>query len=339
MKAIRLIDRETLTVEDIPMPELKPGWALVEMKHAIICGSDKRWYKVGAHKMPLTLGHELAGIVRKVEGDPDSGLLNKRVSIIPLMNCGECPACMSGAYNLCPNYKYLGSSFDGGFAEFVAVPVQNIVLVPETLNLSSVAAVDPYAVGLHALRRGNYRAGQSAVVIGAGTIGLTATDYLLNVLGALDVTVADVVPEKLRIAEKLGAKSLDLSKNPNLDDYLADIVLVATAAPSSIGNALFLAKRGGTVTVAGIPYNPVELAAKNFEQLMRREIKMMGCWNYVWSAMPENEWNTTIQFLASGKLHPELLITHHFSLDDGAKGFETALHDPNAVMVEYVINQ
>lgn len=338
MKAIRLNSPEHLTVEDIPEPEITPGWALVEMRHAIICGSDKRWYKVGAHKMPLTLGHELSGIVYQVADEKDQGLVGKPVSIIPLLNCGECDVCKSGNYNLCSHYSYLGSSRDGGFAELVAVPVQNLVPVPDGMDLVDVAAVDPFTVGLHAIRQAEYRGGQSAIVLGAGAIGLTTANYLIDVFGALDVTVADVVPDKLEIARRMGAKTLDLRKEPDYSKYHADLVVIATAAPSAIGTAFYMVNKHGVVSVPGISYQPIDLPAKTWEQILRREAKVVGSWNYVWSAMPENEWQSTISYMDAKKINPKNIVTHHFPLERAAEAFNTAFNDPCAISVMFDIN-
>lgn len=339
MKAIRLNGPENLTVEDIPAPETTPGWALVEMRHAIICGSDKRWYKVGAHKMPLTLGHELSGVVRQVADESAQDLVGKPVSIIPLINCGTCDVCRSGRYNLCSHYTYLGSSYDGGFAELVAVPVRNLIPVPAALALDEVASIDPFTVGLHALRQAEYRGGQSVIILGAGAIGLTTANYLLDAFGALDVTVADVVPAKLEVARKLGAKTINLSTEKDLSGYHADVVVIATAAPSAINSAFYMVNKHGVISVPGIAYQPIELPAKTWEQILRREARVIGSWNYVWSSMPENEWQTTISYMEAKKIKPKTLITHHFPLDKAVEAFETAFNDPTAIIVMFDINQ
>lgn len=337
MKAIRLKEPEKIVVETIPDPELAPGWALIEMRHAAICGSDKRWYKVGAHKMPLTLGHELAGIVREVADESARDLVGKHVSIIPLVNCGTCGVCQSGNFNLCSQYTYLGSSQDGGFAELVAAPLQSIFPVPDVVDLDGVAITAPYTVALHALRMADYRSGQSAIVLGAGAIGLMTTNYLKNFFGAMDVTVADVIPEKLEIARKLGAKTLDL-KSTDISEYHADVIVVATAAPSAINTAFDMVNKHGTISVPGITYLPIEMPAKTWEQLLRREAKVIGSWNYVWHDMPENEWATTLACLEAQKLTPRTLITHHFTLDQAQEAFDTAFNDPNAGVVMFDMN-
>jgi L-iditol 2-dehydrogenase len=338
MKAIRLNGPENLTVENVPAPELIAGWAIVEMRHAIICGSDKRWYKVGSHKVPLTLGHELSGIVREVADESAKDLVGKHVSIIPLMNCGTCEVCRSGHYNLCSHYKYLGSSYDGGFAELVAVPVQNLIPVPESLPLDDVASIDPFSVGLHAIRMAEYRGGQSAIILGAGAIGLTTAEYLLNVFGGLDVTVADVVPEKLEVARKMGAKTINMATEKDLTIFHADVVVIATAAPSAVNAAFYMVNKRGVISVPGIAYQPIEMPAKTWEQLLRREARVIGSWNYVWSAMPENEWQSTINYMVAGKIIPQRIITHHFKLDQAHEAFDAAFNDPTAISVMFDIN-
>ena len=338
MKAIRLNSPENLVVEDVPIPELTDGWALVEMHHGVICGSDKRWYKVGAHKMPLTLGHELSGIVREVKDETAKDLIGKPVSIIPLLACGKCGYCRSGLYNLCGSYKYLGSSTDGGFADYVAVPLANLIPVPETIELDEVALIDPFSVGLHALRMANYRSGQSVIILGAGAVGMTAATYLIDVFGGLNVTVADVAPGKLELAQKMGAKTIDLNSVGDLSKYSADVIVIATAAPSAISLAFQMVEKRGVISVPGITYQPLEIPAKTWELLLRKEARVVGSWNYVWSKWPEDEWGTTIAYMASQKIKPKNLITHHFKLDKAVEAFNVAFNDPCALVVMFDMN-
>ena len=134
MKAYVLNGIGKLDYMDVPAPELKSGWALVKVKAAGICGSDiPRIFQTGTYHFPTIPGHEFAGVVTEVCDDKDREWIGKRVGIFPLIPCQECFVCRSGQYEMCRSYDYLGSRRDGGFAEYAAVPVWNLIELPEEM--------------------------------------------------------------------------------------------------------------------------------------------------------------------------------------------------------------
>ena len=139
MKAYVLRGIGQLDFTEVPMPKPKSGWAIVQVKAAGICGSDiPRIFQTGTYHFPTIPGHEFAGRVVDVFDEKDRAWVGKTVGVFPLIPCGECFVCKEGAYEMCRNYDYLGSRRDGGFAEFAAVPVWNLIALPEEMRMEVV---------------------------------------------------------------------------------------------------------------------------------------------------------------------------------------------------------
>ena len=154
MKAWFLHGINEIRLETVELPALESGQALVAVKAAGICGSDiPRIYRTGAHRHPLIPGHEFSGVVESVGKETDSAWLGKRVGVFPLIPCGACGPCIKGQYEMCRNYGYLGSRRDGGFAEYVAVPAENLIELPDNVSFEEAAMLEPMAVAVHAVRR------------------------------------------------------------------------------------------------------------------------------------------------------------------------------------------
>ena len=154
MKAWVLHGINEIRLETVELPALESGQALVAVKAAGICGSDiPRIYRAGAHRHPLIPGHEFSGVVESVGKETDSAWLGKRVGVFPLIPCGACGPCIKGQYEMCRNYGYLGSRRDGGFAEYVAVPAENLIELPDNVSFEEAAMLEPMAVAVHAVRR------------------------------------------------------------------------------------------------------------------------------------------------------------------------------------------
>ncbi len=152
MKAQVLYDIGEISYADVEKPVPRANEALVKVRACGICGSDiPRIYKTGAHNMPLIPGHEFSGTVEECETAPE--LVGKRVGIFPLKPCMECAQCKNKHYEMCSNYDYLGSRCDGGFAEYVAVPTWNLILIPDEITDSEAAMLEPMCVAVHAMRK------------------------------------------------------------------------------------------------------------------------------------------------------------------------------------------
>ena len=183
MKAYVLNKIGDLSYQDVPKPELKKDWALIKVKAAGICSSDiPRIYERGTYHFPTIPGHEFAGDVVKVNGEKYTDIVGKRVSVFPLIPCGKCSQCKKKMYEMCENYDYIGSRRNGGFAEYVEVPVWNLIELGENISYESAALMEPLSVALHAIRKANISKNNSIAIIGTGTIAI-AISQILNALG------------------------------------------------------------------------------------------------------------------------------------------------------------
>lgn len=209
MKAILYEGANTVAVRDIQKPQPREGWATVRVSHAGICGTDLNIY-AGTHpraKAPLVMGHEFSGVL---EEDVPGIAKGARVTVYPLLSCGECEPCRNGNGHVCNTLGLLGIDCDGGFAEYISVPVGSIVPLPETVDNRLGAFVEPVAVAVHALRERGFTPGDNALVFGCGTIGLCVA-LTLRVFGASSVLMMETDPARAAAARDMGFEVVDPS--------------------------------------------------------------------------------------------------------------------------------
>ena len=204
MKAYVLHGIGDLRYEDWSLPEIYPGWALVKVLVAGICSSDiPRIFEKGTYHFPTIPGHEFSGKVERVADESDRHWVGKRVGVFPLIPCKKCASCEKGQYETCSNYDYIGSRRDGGFAEYVAVPVWNLLELPETVSDVQGALLEPAAVALHAVKRAQIFPSASICVVGTGAIGLLAGQWA-KIYGADRVVIKGRSEFKRQLVQQCG---------------------------------------------------------------------------------------------------------------------------------------
>ena len=202
MKALVLNDIADIKLCEVPIPEPGRGEVLLKVEACGICSSDyNRIYVDGAHQMPLIPGHEFVGTVTELGPGVREELLGRRAAVYPLLPCRQCDSCMREEYELCGHYDYFGTRRDGGFAEYVAVPVFNLVLIPEDMNSLDAVICEPAAVCSHAVRLSGLQHGDIAVVIGTGTMAYL-TALIAKIRGAGKVIVIGHSTEKVKRISK-----------------------------------------------------------------------------------------------------------------------------------------
>ena len=315
MKALVLHGPGHYEVEpDWPEPDPPPGWARVRVTHAGICGSDiPRFSTTGSYHHPMILGHEFTGVVETPAADSTQVDNGQRVAVLPIIPCGECAGCREHGPFHCLRYQFLGSRNDGGFAELCAVPEANLLALPDGVDERYGAFVEPLSVGLHTVRRSGFTAGSSALVFGAGPIGLLTAMWLRH-LGASRVAVADVRPESLELARRIGFEQLI---DPRDDDALSSLgsfefVYEAAGARAALLGAIQVADREGVVTVIGRDSGDTVIPKDLFEMLMRKELRLVGCWGYDL----RTDRDAVQQALGDPAFPLEHLITHQVPLTD-----------------------
>jgi len=266
MKAIVYTGPSRLSVEDVPIPELKPGQVLVRLKSAGVCGSDVNYIRgeFQYSKIPIIPGHEGAGVV-EIAGDTSEFREGDRVVINYVSSCGECEYCKIGRDNLCNNIELIGFDRDGTWAEYIAAPEKSLIKLPDNISfeegaISGCALVTP----LHAIKISRLSPGESVAIIGLGGVGINAVQ-IARTMGASKIVGIDIHPSKLEIARKYGA---DLVINPLEADPIGvvreeiggvDISFEFVGSINTIMQALKITKRGGRVVLVGLTKSSLSL--------------------------------------------------------------------------------
>jgi len=331
MKAAVLHSVGDLRYEEVEDPRISEGEVLIKVKACGVCGSDvPRVMEKGTYYFPLIPGHEVSGQIISTEGKPGDIKKGDRVTVFPLIPCGKCAYCKIGRYNLCDNYNYLGSRCNGGFAEYVRAPADNLIKVPENVSYEEAALTEPASVALHALRRAKVDTADKLAILGTGPIGILLAQWA-RIMGAGDIFLIDIEEKKLEFAgEKYGFTKLINSRNDDPVDVIkretkgrgVDIAIEAAGVPVTLRQAIELARKGGRVVFLGNMREDVTLPERIISSILRKELILYGSWNSNFTSLPKNEWETSLRFMQIGKLKVEPLITHRFKLEKVREVFE-----------------
>ncbi|MGJ3508684.1 galactitol-1-phosphate 5-dehydrogenase [Enemella sp. A6] len=333
MTAVAVTGKEQFTIAETGLPAVGPTDVLVKVAYCGVCGSDiPRYFDGAVHQFPQVLGHEFSGIVETVGADVNTVRPGDRVAVAPLVPCHDCTQCDTGHPSLCGHYSFIGSRQQGALAEYVAAPARNVVPVGD-LSLRSAALIEPLTVAIHGVDRARDVTGRDAVVLGGGVIGLM-TLITLRARGARTISVVDINPWVLQMAEKFGAthtvNSLEVDPVEHCARIGAPHLTVETAgAVVTRQQALRLAGRAGEIVLVGTPTAELGLSVADYEQILRKELSIHGSWMSYSAPFPGPEWAEAIDLLRTSEHDPEALITHEFALDQAAEGFQV-LRDPQA---------
>lgn len=341
MQALLLSEYNRLEMVDVPMPRPGPGEVLVRVEACGICGSDVHGYdgSSGRRIPPIVMGHEAAGVVAAVGAQVSRLRQGDRVTFDSTIYCGECEYCRRGEMNLCERRQVLGVSTPeyrraGAFAEYVLVPDRIVHRVPEDIPFSEAAMVEPLAVAVHAVSISDVPEDGSALVVGAGMIGLLVLQALRDA-GCLRVYVADIDDSRLELAKTLGAahtinaKSADtVAEVQRLTDGAGvDVALEAVGSTQTVQAAIASVRKGGTVTLIGNIAPKVEIP---LQMVVSREIRLQG------SAASSGEYPQCIDMLARGAVDLKPLISVVAPLNEGPQWFDR-LHAREAHLMKVVL--
>lgn len=347
MKAWVLHEPNVFRFEEVERPVIPNGEVLVKIKACGICGSDvPRIYKTGAHNMPLIPGHEFSGeVVDAPEANED--LIGKRVGVFPLIPCGKCDSCIKKHPELCKNYDYIGSRRNGAFSECVAVPVWNLVSIPDSVSYEAAAMMEPMAVAVHAMKMGimigeqELSKNSSIAVCGLGTIGLLLAMFLLDA-GYENIYVIGRKAIQQELAIKLGVKE-DNYCDSDLSDPVewlseatggVDFYFDCVGSNESIIYGIDALAPMGRAVFVGNPYGDMTLKRDVYWQILRKQLSIVGTWNstyYGYSVGNDylkdkdingDDWSYVLERLRKGTISPELLITHKYPLEKLITGLE-----------------
>jgi threonine dehydrogenase-like Zn-dependent dehydrogenase len=327
MKAAILHAQGDLRVGEIARPDAGPGEVLVKVAYCGVCGSDvPRLIKDGAHYYPIVLGHEFSGIIEAVGEGVDSSLVGRKTACAPLIPNFAHPQSIKGNYALGSGYSFIGSRRQGGYAEYVTMPLINAVLLPEHIDLLLASLMEPLTVGLHAINIMGFTPGRAVAVTGVGTIGLLLVQSL-RAMGAGTITVFDVDDAKLATARAMGADFGFNSRRPEAaDEAVAQVtggegfatVFETAGVPAAEILALRLAGAKAHVMFVGTPHVPLVLEPSQFEMINRKELNIQGSWMNYSAPFPGWEWDFGGKALANGKVIAEGVIDRVIPLSEAA---------------------
>jgi len=294
MKSVRMIEAgKALELQEIPIPNIGDKDILVHVRAAGICHSDAH-YRAGRSAMgrlPITLGHEVAGIVEKIGAQVANVKVGERVCLHYNLTCGDCYFCSTGNEQFCDQVKMLGHHVDGGYAEYISIPARNAIRLPDEIPFEEGATLMcASATALHALHKGRVKAGETVAVFGVGGLGMSAIQ-LAKASGAVEVFAVDIQLDKLELASEYGAIPINasrmdavaeirkLTKGKGVDVSLEMIGLRKTMeqAIDSVGNL-------GRAVLVGLNQQPISI--NTYAQVLGKEAEIIGSNDHLLQELP-----------------------------------------------------
>lgn len=330
-RAVYIDEPERMRVADTEPESPSPGEALVRVAWAGICGSDRELLSGGRPegfvRYPVVPGHEWSGTVVSVGDAGDAALVGKPVVGEGFRSCGRCDACRRGDNNLCAaDYDETGFTKPGAWADYLTLPARLLHVLPEGGDLRAAAALEPAACVAAACLKAAPVPGERVAVVGAGTLGLLATQ-LLHASGPAELAVVARRPDRAELARRCGATTVLSPAEADRQAGRFDLVVEAAGTTGAARAAVGLAGRGGRVALTGIP--SVDKDPPSPTTLVLNQITV----HTVFGA-PSRAWAHAVRAFASGALDPTVLITHEVGLDDVAEAFSLlADRDAGAVKV------
>lgn len=336
MKAWVLHGIDDIRLEEVEKPSLMGREVLIQVKAVGICGSDiPRIYETGAHIHPLIPGHEFSGLVVETGTEVPEKWREKRVGVFPLIPCRECLPCQRKQYEMCRNYSYLGSRRDGGFAEYVAAPVDNLLELPSDVSYEEAAMLEPMAVAVHAIRRVSPKPDDTVAVCGLGTIGLFIVMFLRE-MGIKNIFAIGNKDFQKQMILKLGISEecyFDARKGDAgawimecTGGIGADVFFECVGKNTTFSIAVDHAAPAGRVCLVGNPYSDMRLEKSVYWKILRNQLTVSGTWNSSYLGegsymYQEDDWHYVLKKLADKKISPVDMITHCFPLEELERGF------------------
>jgi len=338
MKAMFLTGLREMAMREIPVPTLKePGDVLLRVGAVGVCGSDVHYYTTGrigsqVVEYPYRVGHEFAGIVEATGAGVARVRPGDRVAVDPAMSCGQCDQCMGGRRHTCRNLRFLGcpGQAEGCLSEFIVMPEECCYPLGAGMTLDQGAVVEPFSIGLYAVKMAGGPREARLGVLGCGPIGMSV---LLSALahGAAAAYVTDRIEARLELALKSGAAWIG---NPDSMDVVAaivereplllDVVFECCGRQEALNQAVELLKPGGKLMLIGIP--PVESVSFDIDKIRRKEISIRN-------VRRQNECMLeAVDLIESGRVNVDAMVTHRFPLERSGEAFELVSEYRDGVM-------
>jgi 2-desacetyl-2-hydroxyethyl bacteriochlorophyllide A dehydrogenase len=331
MKQVTLIKPYEFEERDVEIPILKKGELLVQIKNIGICGTDIHAFHGNQpyFSYPRVLGHELSGIIvdAKIE---NKSLLGKPVSVLPYLSCGKCNSCLKGKTNCCANLHVMGVHVDGGFREYVSVPVDNIMVGREETDLEHLSMVEPLSISYHGIMRADILENNWVIIFGAGPIGIGALMFAKSKTN--NIILIDI--NKNRITYCKSILGIEHSFNGNdetlfeeikelTNGHFADIVIDATGNKKSIQQQLRFLGHGGKWILIGLQREDLHI---NHPEFHKREATLMSSRNAT-----KHDFKQVMDKIDNKEIDPALLITHTLDFEEVVNSFSSFIVDQTLI--------
>jgi 2-desacetyl-2-hydroxyethyl bacteriochlorophyllide A dehydrogenase len=321
MRAVRLTQvGHPLELQEIPIPAVDDFGVLVRVKAAGICHSDVH-YRGGtspAYPLPLTLGHEVAGVVEQVGSRVTRCRPGERVCLHYMLTCGSCYYCTTGSEQFCESGKMIGHYTDGGYADYISVPERSVLPLPAEIPFEPGATLMcASATSLHALRKGRLKGGETVAIFGAGGLGMSAIQ-LARALGARQVFAVDLNPAKLALAEEYGARPINAAHGDPAAEIKrltsgrgADVAIELIGLPQTMKQALRSLSVFGRAVMVGITTRVLEV--DTYHELLGPETELIGSNDHLLQELP-----LLLELARSGALDTRKIVSRTVPLEAGA---------------------
>ncbi len=340
MRVAMYYSNRDVRLEEMPTPKIGSGELLMRVEASGICGSDvMEWYRI--HKVPLVLGHEVAGVVVASGEGVTRFKIGDRIIAAHHVPCNTCHYCLNGSHTVCDTLRK--TNFDpGGFAEFIRLPAINVdrgtFPLPDNVSFEEATFVEPIACVLRGQRKAGLKPGCCVLVLGSGIAGLLHI-HLARALGAGRIIATDVIKHRLEAAKRFGA---DMAVNANddvpacvrdiNDGRLADVVIVCAGAESAIAQALKCVERNGTVLFFAPTGPGVTFPLSINDVFWRNDVTLTTSY----AGSPADH-VTALELICSGTLRVKEMITHRLSLAETGLGFRMVTNPQEHNSIKVVI--
>jgi 2-desacetyl-2-hydroxyethyl bacteriochlorophyllide A dehydrogenase len=321
MRAAVWTGPDRIELQQLPLPEVPDGWALVRSEYTGLCGTDFSILH-GSHPRataPLVMGHEITGVVAVAA--PSGPPIGTRVTVEPLISCGRCGPCRHGATHVCRNLGLYGIDVPGSLAEYVALPAESLVAFGPEVPVLHAALAEPLAVAVHAVSQAGMTGGETVLIFGAGPIGVL-TALVARSAGAARILVSEPSPERSAVAESLGFQTVPAAADPvqvvrdATDGEGADVVFDTAAHPTVAARLSAAAAVQGTIVLVGIYKAP---AALDLQAVAFAEQRLVGVRVYTRADVER-----AVALIETDELDLGRIPVRVFALEDTAAAFQLA---------------
>ena len=333
MKVMYINNPGEVEIREEDMPVRKQGEALLKLLYGGICGSDLGSYKgtFAYFDYPRIPGHEFSAEIVEVDEDNDKGLKpGMIVTCNPYFNCGHCYSCQRGIVHACEDNQTMGCQRDGAFRQYITMPVERIY-DGKGLNPKLLAAIEPFCISYHGVRRADVQNGDKVLIVGAGTIGVLAA-VAAKAKGAT-VYISDVSQGKLDMALEFGVDGVILNDSPEnfrkevertTNGNGFDVAIEAVGLPSTFQDCIDAACFGGRVVLIGVGKKNLDF---NFTLIQKKELNVYGSRN-----AKKEDFLELIDLVNTGRVPLEKIITNVYAFDQAPQAFYDFAHNPGDML-------